>query len=311
MSDEIQKSFDALLQQIYAQRWGYAGCSLYYATTAQNLLGFINICIQTSTSFNEIADYFHEHRSAYPEVQEDEARDITDGFRSVLSESLNFLSGNSSSVGMAQSAGYIPDTQLITAKSLCEFVRAFVNQGIYDRVFLNEFAAEMYVEEVTRLHDRIDETSAHSDTLMEKLHSIELGLSDTQKEFDSKIASAEKTTKDIEDRLRTNTISSITVLSIFTGIVMAFMGGFQLAAGAFSLLHSTAMYRILSLCSFIGWIIFNGLLLFVFLINQTTHSEKRTPGLMVLIVAVEIILFAGALLGILGDLGIITVINTL
>lgn len=61
-----------------------------------------------------------------------------------------------------------------------------------------------------------------------------------------------------EDRKNTNT-QSITVLSIFTGIAMAFFGGFSLIGSAFNNLGNggTDLFQILILVVLIGFILFN------------------------------------------------------
>ena len=81
-----------------------------------------------------------------------------------------------------------------------------------------------------------------------------------------------KKTKDDMDK---STVSSITVLSIFTGIVMAFVGGFSILGSAFSNteLFETRVWLLILLMSLVGFVFFNTIFMFIYMAAKLSGKK--------------------------------------
>lgn len=165
--------------------------------------------------------------------------------------------------------------------------------------FLPEFIPEMVNEKIT-------ETDRHYDTLIKDTESKISALSTSS---ESKLHEINKRIERTEARLERDTITSITTLSIFTGILMAFVGGFQGATQAFSNLTTQNDFKLFFLISLLAFLIFNVLLLFVNLILKVNSHIEIKNGLKGTVIVTEVIIVLSlilfAILHILNTFGLI------
>ena len=84
-----------------------------------------------------------------------------------------------------------------------------------------------------------------------------------------------KRTKKIKNDMDKSTVSSITVLSIFTGIVMAFVGGFSILGSAFSNteLFETRVWLLILLMSLVGFVFFNTIFMFIYMVAKLSGKK--------------------------------------
>ena len=79
--------------------------------------------------------------------------------------------------------------------------------------------------------------------------------------------------EDIEDSRKESSAQTITVLSIFTGIAMAFFGGFSLLGSAFdSLQYGVPAVAIVSLI--VGLILFNTIFVFLYVASKSQVTQS-------------------------------------
>lgn len=85
----------------------------------------------------------------------------------------------------------------------------------------------------------------------------------------------EKENKKIKKELDKSTVSSITVLSIFTGVVMAFVGGFSILGSAFSNteLFQSRIWLLILLMSLVGFIFFNTVFMFIYMVAKLSNHN--------------------------------------
>ena len=86
----------------------------------------------------------------------------------------------------------------------------------------------------------------------------------------SEMSGLEKDIKALEDNVRNNTVGSLTILSIFTGIVMAFSGGFQLISSFFSNISNQSDFKLIFVLCLSSFVLFNCLYLFIRMIVSTS-----------------------------------------
>lgn len=74
----------------------------------------------------------------------------------------------------------------------------------------------------------------------------------------------EKLKEELWEEKKSSNIQAVTVLGIFTGIVMSFFGSFKLFESALGNLTSQNDYKLIFLISFIGFVFFNSVFLLIF-----------------------------------------------
>lgn len=131
-------------------------------------------------------------------------------------------------------------------------------------------------------------TIALTNDLADDFSSLSKDLDKSRKRLDS-----------IRKQQKNNTMTSVATLSIFTGVVMAFVGGFQMLTGTFSAMAGQKETLLLFVLSIICFSMFNILWAFIALILKTNGEKlslKETPYLLVAEILLGIILLGTAFL---------------
>lgn len=81
--------------------------------------------------------------------------------------------------------------------------------------------------------------------------------------------------EELKQSIDTSTTNQITILSIFTGIVMAFVGGFSILGSAFNntKMFQSRIWLLIFLMSLVGFIFFNTVFMFIYMVAKL--SGKR------------------------------------
>lgn len=129
------------------------------------------------------------------------------------------------------------------------------------------------LERVTKLADYV---------LLEKARagvqsSLKLGVTKNLNEAKTVLRDLNKLKGEIEDSRKESSAQTITVLSIFTGIAMAFFGGFSLLGSAFdSLRYGVPAVAIVSLI--VGFILFNTIFVFLYVASKISGNPISGCG---------------------------------
>lgn len=84
----------------------------------------------------------------------------------------------------------------------------------------------------------------------------------------------ESRSSDIENKLKTATSEYIAILSIFAGVIIAFMGGISLLGSAFnSLAGNISEYKLFFMVTLVGFIIYNTIVGLIFMIARLTNRN--------------------------------------
>lgn len=145
---------------------------------------------------------------------------------------------------------------------------------LYDHVMLEcTRISQLYslIPNAKELDDKIEKTRGDLIKAQEENGKIKEDL-EKAKEENSKIKEDLEKTKDDMDK---STVSSITVLSIFTGIVMAFVGGFSILGSAFSNteLFETRVWLLILLMSLVGFVFFNTIFMFIYMVAKLSGKK--------------------------------------
>ena len=147
-------------------------------------------------------------------------------------------------------------------------------EKLYKEINIPGKYSEQLQESFNKLYDHVmleciriaqlNSSIPHGADLGEKIETLRVEIDKTQKDN-------EKIKSDMEK----STLSSVTVLSIFTGVVMAFVGGFSILGSAFSNaeLFEARVWLLIFLMSLVGFIFLNTVFMFIYMVAKL--SGKR------------------------------------
>ncbi len=81
------------------------------------------------------------------------------------------------------------------------------------------------------------------------------------------------TKNEVEDKLDKNNLSSITTLTIFSAVILAFSGGISYASGVFDGLDMVSIYRLIFITGLVGLIVFNTIFLLLFIVGRMVNKR--------------------------------------
>lgn len=101
-------------------------------------------------------------------------------------------------------------------------------------------------------------------------------ISDDFKSVRSVTTEAKKQLDGIDDKLENNKISSITTLTIFSAVVLAFSGGITFEAGIFKGMAESSPYRLVFIIALTGFILFNTIFVLLYLVGKLAGKTIST-----------------------------------
>lgn len=87
---------------------------------------------------------------------------------------------------------------------------------------------------------------------------------------------AQKSLDSLDSKLESNKISSITTLTIFSAVVLAFSGGITFEAGIFKGLENSSVYRLVFTIALTGFILFNTIFALLYLVGKLSGKNIGT-----------------------------------
>ena len=78
---------------------------------------------------------------------------------------------------------------------------------------------------------------------------------------------------ELAQKVENNTVHSVTILSIFSGIVLAFSGGLTLIGNTFNSLSSASIFRLTFFVCFLGFIIYNVIISIMFIVTRLNGKD--------------------------------------
>jgi hypothetical protein len=125
-----------------------------------------------------------------------------------------------------------------------------------------------YVARAEKGYNKIEGYSEKIDQFSQKINDISEQIVKAQDD----LGTTTDNIKEVEDKVRNSTIQSITVLSIFSGIVMAFSGGVSFIASSMQNINSISKYRLVFVVLLLGMIMFNTIFLLIYMIGKITNT---------------------------------------
>ena len=114
-------------------------------------------------------------------------------------------------------------------------------------------------------HAEIDEINKKIDKVSAAVDNIRPVATEAKKQMDK-----------LDDKLENNKISSITTLTIFSAVVLAFSGGITFEAGIFKGMVESSAYRLVFTIALTGFILFNTIFALLYLVGKMAGKTIST-----------------------------------
>lgn len=116
----------------------------------------------------------------------------------------------------------------------------------------------MYPDDIKQINDKIDK-------LTKAVNIVRPIATEAQRQMDK-----------LDDKLESNKISSITTLTIFSAVVLAFSGGITFEAGIFKGMVESTPYRLVFTIALTGFILFNTIFMLLYLVGKMAGKKIST-----------------------------------
>lgn len=98
-------------------------------------------------------------------------------------------------------------------------------------------------------------------------------LARTTSDLFDEVSELQNKSWDLQNKMDSSNTQSITILSIFAGIVFVFTGGFSLISTALQNINNASIYKLTFVLSLVGILIFNLIFLFFYMIAKLTEKN--------------------------------------
>nr|WP_312578209.1 hypothetical protein [Sedimentibacter sp.] len=115
----------------------------------------------------------------------------------------------------------------------------------------------------------------HIDLISDKINNVDNKVNSMVSDASERIVELDVNMKKSENKLKGYESQSITILGIFSGIVMVFFGGLNFAANAFQNINNISIYRLTFVICLIGFIMFNCVFILIHFVSKLTNSEIK------------------------------------
>lgn len=205
-------------------------------------------------------DFRHSYSYIFVELQkllENKNEDIIEA----LGENLNLLDGKIDD--KIVTSNYIDKNLEDTAKAYKKFS---------DHIKLEIGRYNFIQKELTEYAKKSDITSIGNEFPKELKEKID-NNADRVDRMQPVLTDAKRSLEEIDDKLRENQSLSITVLTIFAAVVLAFSGGITFEAGVFKGIADASAYRLVFIVALTGMILFNTIFCLLYIIGKITNKD--------------------------------------
>ena len=212
-------------------------------------------------------DYRHSYSDIFYKVQSIISKNSDTEVLEILGENLNEL-GKRLSELLSQN---IDDANLknasVSYKKFSDHIKLEI--GRYNFI-KSQFSAEIGLTDSNS--KSTDIKRAEIDEINQKINEVSTAVNNIR----PITTEAKKQLDKIDDKLENNKISSITTLTIFSAVVLAFSGGITFEAGIFKGMAETSAYRLVFTIALTGFILFNTIFALLYLVGKMAGKTIST-----------------------------------
>lgn len=212
------------------------------------------------------SEYRHSYSDIFIKIQQILSNDLLNNETSdtevleILGENLNVL-GNRIDELAAQNSDDANYKNVVSGyKKFSDHIRLEI--GRYNFIKSRFMSLEMGEKSVKTTGDHSIVDSKQIQELNQDINAMRPTVAQAQKQLDS-----------LDEKLESNKISSITTLTIFSAVVLAFSGGITFESGVFKGIVEATSYRLVFTIALSGFILFNTIFALLYLVGKMAGKK--------------------------------------
>ncbi len=200
------------------------------------------------------------------ELQADEISEVKQEDNESKSVDHPIIEPNKTPVSQAVVNGFV---------KFCDYIQLEIARN---NLFQSQFKELTFSKKFTSQDEHpIDEQQ--NNEIISKINEISGKLKDAQRTLDEFPSLREDTKRDIDkfdEKLETSKVSSITALSIFSAVILAFSGGITFEAGVFKGISDVSAFRLVFIVALTGFILFNTVFALLYLVSRIAGKSVES-----------------------------------
>ena len=239
-------------------------CDVNFAKEQNNIDGWVN-------KLNKIYsnEYRHTYSDIFFKIQQIMSDTLSNNDASdtevleVLGENLNVLGNRIDELAAQNSDDANYKNTVSGYKKFSDHIRLEIGRYNFIKSRFTGTAADGNSGKATDKHSAID---------TERILKLERAVDATR----PIVAQAQKQLDSLDEKLESNKISSITTLTIFSAVILAFSGGITFESGIFQGMVASTSYRLVFTIALSGFILFNTIFALLYLVGKMAGKRIST-----------------------------------
>lgn len=181
----------------------------------------------------------------------------------ILGENLNVLGNRIDELATQNSDDANYKNTVSGYKKFSDHIRLEIGRYNFIKSRLTNLAASENLVKANDEHSSVD--SKKIQKLEQDINAIRPTVAQAQKQLDG-----------LDEKLENNKVSSITTLTIFSAVILAFSGGITFESGVFKGMAETTPYRLVFTIALSGFILFNTIFALLYLVGKMAGKRIST-----------------------------------
>ena len=239
-------------------------CDVNFAKEQNNIDGWVSKLNKVYSN-----EYRHTYSDIFFKIQQIMSDTLSNNDASdtevleVLGENLNVLGNRIDELAAQNSDDANYKNTVSGYKKFSDHIRLEIGRYNFIRSRFTGTAADGNSGEATDKHSAID---------TERILKLERAVDATR----PIVAQAQKQLDSLDEKLESNKISSITTLTIFSAVILAFSGGITFESGIFQGMVASTSYRLVFTIALSGFILFNTIFALLYLVGKMAGKRIST-----------------------------------
>lgn len=239
-------------------------CDVNFAKEQNNIDGWVSKLNKVYSN-----EYRHTYSDIFFKIQQIMSDTLSNNDASdaevleVLGENLNVLGNRIDELAAQNSDDANYKNTVSGYKKFSDHIRLEIGRYNFIKSRFTGTAADVNSGKATDKHSAID---------TERILKLERAV-DAMRPI---VAQAQKQLDSLDEKLESNKISSITTLTIFSAVILAFSGGITFASGIFQGMVASTPYRLVFTIALSGFILFNTIFALLYLVGKMAGKRIST-----------------------------------
>lgn len=210
-------------------------------------------------------NYRHSYSDIFFKIQTIMSNNADDNIEilEALGENLNVLENRINELAEQNSEDANYRNTLSSFKKFADHIKLEIGRYNFIKTYFMNSVDNRNVAD--NLSEDIKSTPQKIEKLEQDINAIRPTVTQAQKQLDG-----------LDDKLENNKISSITTLTIFSAVILAFSGGITFESGVFKGMVESSPYRLVFAIALSGFVLFNTIFALLYLVGKMANKKIST-----------------------------------